>query len=176
MADVKKRATKDSLGLICGDVDIRIASDGVWFHEGRPILRKKLVKLFASVLKRKSNGEYWLITPAEQARIKVDEAPFIVVEMIVKRKNEDQGIVLRTNIDQYITVDSDHPVYVSKRPNGEYAPYLLISDGLTALINRTVYYQMAELCMERVSSKGSQTGIWSEGSFFTLFESSPQAN
>ena len=162
MADVKKRATKDSPGLICGDVDIRISSDGVWFHEGRPILRKKLVQLFASVLKRKSNGEYWLITPAEQARIKVEEAPFIVVEMIVKRKNQDQGIVLRTNIDQYITVDSDHPVYVSKRPNGEYAPYLLISDGLTALINRTVYYQMAELCIERMSAQGSQTGIWSQ--------------
>jgi len=176
MADVKKPATKDSLGLICGDVDIRIASDGVWFHEGRPILRKKLVQLFASVLKRKSNGEYWLITPAEQARIKVEEAPFIVVEMIVKRKNEDQGIVLRTNIDQYITVDSDHPVYVSKRPNGEYAPYLLISDGLTALINRTVYYQMAELCIERMSANGSQTGIWSQGSFFSLFESSPPVN
>ena len=176
MADVKKRTTKDCLALICGDVDIRIAADGVWFHDGRPILRKKLVQLFASVLRRESNGEYWLITPAEQARIKVEEAPFIVVEMIVTRENENQNIVLRTNIDQYITVDSDHPVYVSKRPNGEYAPYLRISNGLTALINRSVYYQMAELCMERVSAIGSQTGIWSQGSFFKLFESPSQVN
>ena len=34
--------------FFCGDIDIRIAADGTWFHEGSPIGRKELVKLFAS--------------------------------------------------------------------------------------------------------------------------------
>ena len=32
----------------CGDIDMRIARDGTWFHEGTPIGRAPLVKLFSS--------------------------------------------------------------------------------------------------------------------------------
>ena len=36
----------------CGDLDMRIATDGTWFYLKTPIGRPALVKLFASVLKR----------------------------------------------------------------------------------------------------------------------------
>ena len=66
---------------LCGDIDIRIGRDGTWFYHGSPIGRKPLVKLFASVLRRDDDGEYWLVTPVERARIAVDDAPFVAVAM-----------------------------------------------------------------------------------------------
>ena len=60
----------------CGEIDIRIGRDGTWFYHGSPIGRKPLVRLFASVLRREDDGDYWLVTPAERGRIKVDEVPF----------------------------------------------------------------------------------------------------
>src|SRR5688572_6204531 len=63
--------------------DIRIARDGTWFYHGSPIGRKSLVKLFASVLRRDDLGDYWLETPAERGRIRVDDAPFVAVELTV---------------------------------------------------------------------------------------------
>ncbi len=35
------------------DIDMRIAADGTWFHDGKPIRRPALVKLFASILRRR---------------------------------------------------------------------------------------------------------------------------
>ncbi|HJW41164.1 MAG TPA: DUF1285 domain-containing protein, partial [Rhizomicrobium sp.] len=32
----------------CGDIDIRIARDGTWYHQGSPIGRKELVRLFST--------------------------------------------------------------------------------------------------------------------------------
>jgi hypothetical protein len=67
----------------CGDIDMRIAVDGTWFHEGTPIGRRELVKLFAKVLTRDKAGRFWLVTPAEMARIQVEDAPFLAVELAV---------------------------------------------------------------------------------------------
>ena len=36
----------------CGDIDIRIARDGTWFHQGTPIGRKELVRLFSTILRK----------------------------------------------------------------------------------------------------------------------------
>ena len=49
---------------------MRIATDGTWFHQGTPIGRLELVKLFASVLKREADGTYWLETPVERGRLR----------------------------------------------------------------------------------------------------------
>src|ERR1700690_1138811 len=70
----------------CGDIDMRIAADGTWFYCGSPIGRLPLVQLFVSVL-RKEADRYVLVTPVEKVGIKVDDAPFLAVEMRV----EDAG-------------------------------------------------------------------------------------
>src|SRR5271155_2009772 len=57
------------LPINCGDLDMRIARDGVWFYRGTPIGRLPLVKLFASVLCREADGSYWLVTPAARGRL-----------------------------------------------------------------------------------------------------------
>ena len=64
----------------CGDIDIRIARDGTWFHEGTPIGRAPLVRLFSTILRKDPDG-YWLVTPVEKMRITVEDAPFIAIRV-----------------------------------------------------------------------------------------------
>ena len=65
----------------CGEMDMRIARDGTWFHEGTPIGRAPMVRLFASILKLE-DGRYYLVTPVEKVGIRVADVPFIAVEAI----------------------------------------------------------------------------------------------
>ena len=146
--------------------DIRIAADGVWHHEGRPIRRAALVKLFASVLQRDAAGDYWLITPAERGRIRVEDAPFVAVAA----EWRDDTLWLRTNIDDWVAVSPDHPIRVAYgkegAPGGTDAPrpYVMVHRGLEALIARPVFYELAEVAVER----NGRLGIWSAGCFFEL--------
>ncbi len=55
----------------CGEIDIVIRADGVWMHEGSPIGRVELVRLFSTVLRLDPDG-YHLVTPGEKMRITVD--------------------------------------------------------------------------------------------------------
>lgn len=152
--------------LICGDIDIRIAADGTWFHEGGQISRMQLVKLFASVLKRDLDGDYWLVTPVERARIRVDDAPFTAVEMRVTGAGHDQCITFYTNIDSEIIADVDHPLEFRPRPGGEPAPYLSLGGGLTALVVRAVYYELVALGVTESVEGEKRFGVWSAGRFF----------
>jgi len=150
----------------CGDIDIRIARDGTWFYLGSPIGRKPLVKLFASVLRRDEAGDYWLATPYERARIRVDDAPFTAVELTVAGEGQGQALSFRTNIDEIVAVDRDHPIRVATdSTTGEPSPYILVRPGLEALIVRPVYYQLVELGVEEASGT---FGVWSSGRFFPL--------
>lgn len=158
-----------------GDFDIRIARDGTWYHEGAPIRRKPLVKLFASVLWRDDDGGYWLRTPVEKGRIAVEDAPFTAVELSVKGEGRNQVLAFRTNLDDWVEADSDHPLRVVEDPdNGAPAPYILVRDRLEALILRPVYYELAGLAVESPqagdeSAKESNClGVWSKGVFFPL--------
>lgn len=152
---------------LCGDIDMRIAQDGTWYYGPSPIGRKALVSLFASVLVRRDDG-FWLITPAEQARIQVDDAPFVAVDL--RRDNTDEGPVLsiRTNLDDHVTIDADHPLRMGDTPNGEHVPYVTVRDGLEARFTRAAYYDLVDAAaVEQVD--GLETlGIWSAGLFFPL--------
>ena len=98
--------------IVCGDIDMCIDRNGIWYYHGSPIGRKELVKLFTTVLRRDEAGAYWLITPAEMARITVEDAPFLAVELSTIGEGSDQAISLRTNIDKIVNVDGDHPLRV----------------------------------------------------------------
>jgi len=155
-----------------GDFAIRIARDGTWFHEGAPIARKPLVKLFASVLRRDAQGNYWLQTPVEKGRISVDDVPFVAVELSVMGAGEDQRLSFRTNLDDWVDLSAEHPLRVAEGRESEGpSPYILVREGLEARILRPVYYQLAELAAPAPIAPGqpaSQLGIWSNGMFFVL--------
>lgn len=162
--------------VVCGDIDMRIDSNGVWHHNGSPIGRKELVKLFSTVLRRDAAGDHWLITPAEMARIQVDDAPFIAVEMMVDGGGEDQSVSFRTNMETWVSVDRDHPLRVEVNPEtGEPSPYVVLDSGdiaggggLEAKLNRAVYYDLVSIGVEEWLGQAHIFGIWSGGEFFTV--------
>lgn len=155
--------------FLCGDIDIRIAANGTWFYLGSPIGRKELVKLFSSVVRRDDFGEYWMITPAEMARIKVDDAPFTAVELFTEGAGDDQRISFRTNVDAIVPLDEEHPLRVETAPDsGEPRPYITVKDRLEALIVRSVFYQLIE-DGEALNVGGEEVwGVWSNGTFYPI--------
>ena len=158
------RTDKDSNG--CGDFDIRIARDGTWFHEGSPIGRKALVRLFSTVLHRDEEGVFWLQTPVEKGRIQVDDAPFTAVELQAEGVGDAQVLRFRTNVDDWVEAGADHPIRVEIADSGEPSPYIVVRERLDALILRSVFYQLVDLA---VSGRDEETlGVWSKGTFFPL--------
>ena len=153
----------------CGDFDIRIARDGTWFHQGSPIVRKPLVRLFASVLRREADGAFWLVTPVERGRVIVDDAPFVAVELAARGSGSSQALRFRTNIGDWVEADAAHPIRVAHAPDsGEPSPYILVRDGLEALIARSAYYHLVELAVEREQGGETVLGVWSKETFFPL--------
>ena len=158
------------LPALCGDLDMRIGKHGTWFYQGSPIVRLPLVKLFASVLRREDDGEYWLVTPAERGRVVVDDAPFVVVEVGAEGRGRDQRLIFRTNLDEIVTADDTHPLRSVFDAGAEAPrPYVMVRDRLEARILRSVYYHLVELGEQQ----GDQFGVWSSGRFFPLGSLSP---
>jgi hypothetical protein len=144
----------------CGEIDIRIARDGTWFHEGSPIGRAPLVRLFASVLRKDPDG-YVLVTPVEKLKIVVDDAPFIAVR--VDRTTE--GLKFLTNVGDEVIAGPEHPLRVATDPvSGEPAPYVHVRGGLEARLARPVFYELAEMAAPR----GGELGVESGGAWFSL--------
>ncbi len=146
---------------------MRIAANGDWYHQGSLIQRKRLVKLFSTILKKELN-DFFLVTPVEKYQIQVDDAPFVAVE--VDRINCDrQTLVFRTNVDEQIIADVDHPINVKVDvETGEPRPYLHVRDGLNALLHRNVFYQLVEWSLEEPHLNGSVLVIESSGQKFQL--------
>ena len=148
--------------------NIRIASDGRWFHEGDEIRRIEIVKLFASVLMQDSTGDYWLVTPVEKGRIIVDDAPFIVSKMSFTSGPNPRSNRIRfhTNLGESIALDAEHPILL--RPNvdlQDFRPYVEVRNGLRAKLSRPVYYELAQHA--EVGPNG-RLGVWSNKQFFSL--------
>jgi len=163
----KSTATERAFGL-------RIARDGTWWHEGRPIGRIALAKLFATVLRRAADGSYWLVTPVERGRIEVEDVPFVAVELAASGAGQEQLVRLRSNLDAWVTVGPEHPLRLRATASGDgddaLVPYVEIRDGLEARLARPVYYQLVELGTEEREGGRSRFGVWSAGRFFALDE------
>jgi hypothetical protein len=148
----------------CGEIDIRIRKDGVWFHEGTPIGREALVRLFSTVLRLDPDG-YHLVTPVEKLRIVVEDAPFIAVRV------DRDGETLRflTNVGDTVEAGPEHVIRVETDPaTGEPRPYLHVRRGLEALIARPVFYELVEMAEERDTPEGPRLGVTSRGAWFPI--------
>lgn len=149
----------------CGDIDIRIARDGTWFHQGTPIGRKELVRLFSTILRKDPDG-FHLVTPVEKMRITVEDAPFLAVLLDVQGQGRDQRLVFTTNVGDDTVAGTDNPIRVAVDPGTqEPRPYVHVRRGLEARIARAVFYQMVDLA---VPGEGGVLGVWSSGVFFPL--------
>jgi hypothetical protein len=152
----------------CGDLDIRIASDGTWSYLKTPIGRPALVKLFASVLKREGE-KYFLVTPVEKVGIVVDDAPFLAVEMKIEDGPGGRILHFRTNVDDWVACGSDHRLRFEPEPGtGGLKPYLHVRRDLWAKVSRPLFYDLVELGEERDIDGQRMFGVASGGEFFVM--------
>lgn len=128
-----------------GRIDIRIARDGTWYHDGSPIRRQPLVDLFATVLRRDPDG-FCLVTPAEKLLIEVDDAPFIAIDMDMRGSGTAAELLFTTNVGDHVVAGPEHPLRVAgaDRPR----PYVMVRHGLEALLSRAVYYRLVDAAVE----------------------------
>ena len=148
--------------LLTGDIDIAIARDGTWIHEGGAIRRPALVKLFAGILRREGE-DYVLVTPAEKRRIRVEDAPFVAVEVTASGQGAARNLSFRTNVDDHVAAGPEHPIRVAfDASTGEPSPYVLVREGLEALIARPVYYELVAMG-ELVERDGRQALVVHSG-------------
>lgn len=159
----------------CGDLDIRIARDGSWHYLGTPIGRQRLVRLFASVLRKDGDGRTYLVTPVEKIGIAVDDAPFLAVEMAVEGEARGRSVSFRTNVDDVVTAGPDHPLrFEEDAETGGVKPYVLVRGRLEALVTRALLYDLVELAEEAEAGGESRLGVWSGGVFFPMPHGSGQ--
>ena len=128
----------------CGDIDIVIRADGVWMHEGSPIGRKELVRLFSTVLRKDPDG-YHLVTPVEKLKINVEDLPFQAIAM----RREGEALIFTTDVGDEVRASEADPIVVETDPKtGEPAPRIHVRRDLWARIARSVFYEMVETAQE----------------------------
>jgi hypothetical protein len=149
---------------LCGDSEMRVARDGTWYHQGSPIRRPEMVRLFATILRREGDGGHVLVTPVEKLAIAVDDAPFVAAEL--KREGDGRAarLAFRLNTGEVVIAGAAHPLSFAEDERGP-RPALMVRDGLEALIARPVYYQLADIALADATTP---PGVWSDGAFFAM--------
>ena len=177
--DTLLKATKDAAkagGLppvhlwnppFCGDIDMEIRRDGTWFHEGTPIGRAPLVRLFSTILKREGDA-YFLVTPVEKVGIRVEDAPFVAQDFTVTGEGGGtaQVVTFTTNVGDSVAAGPDNPIRVVRDATGEPSPYVHVRAGLEALIDRKSFYRLVDIGEAHEVAGEEWFGVWSGGMFF----------
>ncbi|WP_438278551.1 DUF1285 domain-containing protein [Nitrobacter sp.] len=151
----------------CGDLDLRIAGDGTWFYMKTPIGRPALVRLFSTILKREDD-KHFLVTPVEKVGIRVDDAPFIAVEMIQEGGENGRLLRFRTNVGDWVPCDSGHRLRFEPSEKGGLKPYLHVRADLWAKVTRALYYDLVDMGAQRMIDGRMMFGIESGGEFFAM--------
>lgn len=124
---------------LSGDIPIVISADGTWYHDGDPIVRESLVQLFASILRREEDGEYYLVTPVEKWRLQVELHPLLVTDV----SSVDGQLELTLNTGKQVAVGDEHPLFLE--PRRDNVAGVQLWHGLSALFSRSAWYRLVEL-------------------------------
>jgi hypothetical protein len=145
---------------------MRIARDGTWYHDGAPIRRPAMVRLFSTVLRREADGRHVLVTPVEKLEIDVESTAFRAVEMHSEGEGRDRRIAFRLDSGDAVILGPEHPLRIVETERGP-SPRILVRHGLEAELVRGVYYELASLAL---AENEKAPGVWSDGAFFALGE------
>jgi hypothetical protein len=148
----------------CGHSGMRIARDGSWFHEGRPIDRPAMVRLFSTVLRREADGGHVLVTPAEKLTIEVELAAFVATALTSEGAGTERRIAFQLSSGDAVVLGPSHPLRMVETEAGA-VPLVAVRGGLEASLARPVYYELAELALV---DGAEPPGVWSDGAFFAL--------
>lgn len=139
------------------DMDLVIKANGEWWHEGGIVTRQSLVSLFATILwKEENNGttEYFLKTPVQKLRIQVEDVPLLINDVGIVIEDGVSWLEFTTITGDVVRLDNEHPIELrSYKPSTpqkdnvkeQVRPYMLVRNGLTALIGRNTFYHLTEI-------------------------------
>ena len=127
----------------CGDIDMAISSDGTWYHEGAMIKRPELWQLFAGILRREADGEYYLVTPVEKCRVEVALHPLMITDMQWDESGKSAQLLAVLNAGGVFEVGPEYPLKLEQKAGG--AAYIELPHGLTALCSRAAWYRLVDL-------------------------------
>lgn len=148
----------------CGNSRMRIGRDGTWYHEGRPIRRRALVRLFSTILRREPDGRHMLVTPVEKLDIEVELTAFRATSMRSEGEGRERQIAFALDSGDAVMLNSAHPLRIVSTAQGV-SPRLIVRNGLEAELSRPLYYELADIAL----SEGAEpAGVWSKGTFFRL--------
>ena len=154
----------------CGDIDLKILRDGRWMYMGTEIKRPAMVRLFSTILRLDSDGEYYLVTPVEKVRIQVEDTPFLIVSMDKLKKENKTSLVFYTSLQDEIILTKKNPISIEVNDKNEPSPYILVRNNLRGLISRSVYYELIEYAQERTIEDKNFLTIESNNEIFKMFE------
>jgi hypothetical protein len=171
LAELQKRIDERRLPPVetwnpdrCGHSEMRIARDGTWYHQGSPIARSAMVRLFSTVLRREPDGRHMLVTPVEKLEIDVESTAFRAIEMQTEGAGRERRIALKLDSGDALIVGPEHPLQVIATEHGP-SPRVLVRHGLEAELSRPIYYELADIAVEEGHDP---PGVWSDGVFFAL--------
>ncbi|HJS40964.1 MAG TPA: DUF1285 domain-containing protein [Sphingomicrobium sp.] len=144
----------------CGHSGMRITSDGTWLHDGTPIARPAMVRLFSTVLRREADRSHVLVTPHEKLAIDVELTAFRAVAMTHEGEGQGRRIAFELDSGDAVIVGERHPLRMIDE-----TPRVLVRHGLEAVLARPLYYELAEIAL---AEGHNPPGIWSDGCFFPL--------
>lgn len=148
---------------LSGDIDIHIDARGEWYHEGARIQRQSLINLFASILRREDDGHFYLVTPVEKWRIRVDDTPLLAIDMDIVEPGATQRIIFRLNTDELIPLDGTHRISVENAAEAP-RPVLKLDHNLCARLSTALFYRLVDAAQQR----DNEIGIYSNGEWFQL--------
>ena len=154
----------------CGDIDLKILRDGRWMYMGTEIKRPAMVRLFSTILRLDSDGEYYLVTPVEKVRIQVEDTPFLIVSMDKLKKENKTSLIFYTSLQDEIILTKKNPISIEVNDKNEPSPYILVRNNLRGLISRSVYYELIEYAQERTIEDKNFLTIESNNEIFKMFE------
>lgn len=154
---------------LSGDMELTITRDGRWLYQGAPIAREATVKLFSTILRREEDGEYYLVTPVEKWRIRVEDTPLLAHSLVCRGDGEKQVVSVTTNVGEILEIGEAHPLRVGHYPGSEEPrPIVQVRHGLVARLVTAAFYDLASLAEERQVQGETQLGVFSHEKFWKI--------
>jgi hypothetical protein len=104
----------------------------------------------------------------EKVGIRVDDAPFLAVEMQKEQDNRGTLLRFRTNVDDWVACDAAHRLRFEQASDGGLTPYLHVRADLWAKVTRALYYDLVDMGEERMVDGQEMFGVESAGAFFPM--------
>src|SRR5690625_2262958 len=95
-----------------GHSQMEIKRDGSWWHQGSPIKKAALVRLFSQILRREGE-QYFLVTPVEKQEVTVADVPFVALAMERYHTPEHKHPVIsfETNVGEKVILSEANPLH-----------------------------------------------------------------